>query len=50
MHSSVVAGVELFGGEQFGDISNHIEVVVDPLAAEYEPIASAQKGFFDALP
>lgn len=49
MHGGVVAGVELLGSEQFGDISNHIEVIVDPLAAEYEPIASIQKSFFDAL-
>lgn len=39
MHGCVVAGVELLGGEQFGDVSNHIKVIIDPFAAKYEPIA-----------
>ena len=49
MHGSVVASVELLSGEQFGDIANHVEVIVDPLAAKHESIASIQKSFLNAL-
>lgn len=39
VHGRVIAGVELFGGEQFGDVSDHIKVIIDPFTAKYEPIA-----------
>jgi hypothetical protein len=49
VHGGVIAGVELLGGEQFGDVANHIEVIIDPLAAKHESIASIQKSFLNAL-
>lgn len=49
VHGGVVAGIELLSGEQFGDVSNHIEIVINPLATEHESITSIQKSFFNAL-
>lgn len=50
VHGGIVASIELLGGKQFSDVSNHIETVIDPLAAEYESVTPIEKSLFDALP
>ena len=50
VHGGIIASIELLGGQQLSDVSNHIEAVIDPLAAEYESVTLIKKSFLDALP
>jgi hypothetical protein len=50
MHGGIVTSIELLGGKQFSDVSNHVEAVIDPLAAEYESVTPIEKSLLDALP